>query len=67
MNRVAIVVAFSALLVAASRDARAEGLRFDVQRSKLENGLRVLVPPFISTGEKIVVSTDEVAYVKRAE
>jgi hypothetical protein len=25
------------------------------------------VPPFISTGEKIVVSTDEVAYVKRAE
>jgi elongation factor P len=35
--------------------------------AKLENGLRVMVPPFISTGEKIVVSTDEVAYVKRAE
>ena len=35
--------------------------------AKLENGLRVLVPPFISTGEKIVVSTDEVAYVRRAE
>ena len=35
--------------------------------AKLENGLRVLVPPFISTGEKVVISTDEVAYVKRAD
>ena len=35
--------------------------------AKLENGLRVQVPPFIGTGEKIVVSTDEVAYVKRAD
>jgi elongation factor P len=33
----------------------------------LENGLRILVPPFISTGEKVVVNTNEVAYVKRAE
>jgi elongation factor P len=33
----------------------------------LENGLRIQVPPFIATGEKIVVSTDEVAYVRRAE
>jgi len=35
--------------------------------AKLENGLRVLVPPFVSAGEKIVVNTDEVAYVKRAD
>ena len=35
--------------------------------AKLENGLRVLVPPFMSAGEKIVVSTDDVAYVRRAE
>ena len=35
--------------------------------AKLENGLRVLVPAFVSAGEKIVVSTDEVAYVKRAD
>ena len=33
----------------------------------LANGLRIQVPPFIATGEKIVVSTDEVAYVRRAE
>jgi elongation factor P len=33
----------------------------------LANGLRIQVPPFIATGEKIIVSTDEVAYVKRAE
>ena len=35
--------------------------------AKLENGLRILVPPFVSAGEKIIVSTDEVAYVKRAD
>jgi elongation factor P len=33
----------------------------------LENGVRVMVPPFISAGEKIVVDTNEVAYVRRAE
>jgi elongation factor P len=35
--------------------------------AKLENGLRIMVPPFVSAGEKIVVNTDEVAYVKRAD
>ncbi len=33
----------------------------------LENGVRVMVPPFISTGEKIVVDTNEITYVRRAE
>jgi elongation factor P len=33
----------------------------------LQNGLRIQVPPFIEAGEKIVVSTDEVTYVRRAE
>ncbi len=33
----------------------------------LENGVRVLVPPFIKAGENIVVDTNEVAYVKRAD
>jgi elongation factor P len=33
----------------------------------LENGVRVLVPPFVTAGEKIVVDTNEMAYVKRAE
>jgi elongation factor P len=35
--------------------------------AKLENGLRVMVPPFITTGEKIVVDTTEMTYVRRAE
>src|ERR1700760_4374362 len=33
----------------------------------LENGLKILVPPFIEAGEKIVVSTDDASYVRRAE
>ena len=35
--------------------------------AKLENGLRVLVPPFVDAGEKIVVDTNAVTYVRRAE
>ncbi len=33
----------------------------------LENGLRVMVPPFLETGAKIVVDTNEVTYIKRAD
>lgn len=33
----------------------------------LDNGLKVMVPPFIDVGSKIIISTDEVEYVKRAE
>jgi elongation factor P len=34
---------------------------------KLENGVRVMVPPFLASGEKIVVNTADSTYVKRAE
>jgi len=33
----------------------------------LENGIRVQVPPFIEKGTKVLVSTDDGSYVKRAE
>ena len=33
----------------------------------MENGVRVMVPPFVGAGEKIVVDTNEVAYVRRAD
>jgi elongation factor P len=35
--------------------------------ARLENGLRVMVPPFITAGERVVVDTNEVAYIRRAE
>ena len=33
----------------------------------MDNGARVMVPPFMSVGEKIVVNTETIEYVKRAE
>ncbi len=33
----------------------------------MENGIRVMVPPFIAAGEKIVVDTNEITYIRRAE
>lgn len=35
--------------------------------AKMENGIRVMVPPFIESGERIVVDTNEITYVRRAE
>lgn len=33
----------------------------------LENGVRILVPPFVGAGERVVVDTNELTYVRRAE
>ena len=33
----------------------------------LENGLRVMVPPFVQTDEKIIINTEDLSYVKRAD
>jgi len=35
--------------------------------AKLENGMQVQVPPFINAGTKIVVSTEDGTYLRRAE
>lgn len=32
-----------------------------------DNGVRVMVPPFVEAGDKIVVETNEVTYLKRAD
>ena len=31
------------------------------------NGMRVMIPPYMSAGEKIVVDTDTGEYVRRAD
>jgi elongation factor P len=33
----------------------------------LENGIRVMVPPFIAAGERIVVDTNDITYIRRSE
>ncbi len=33
----------------------------------MENGVRVMVPPFIATGERILVDTNEITYLRRAD
>jgi elongation factor P len=32
----------------------------------LENGVRIMVPPFVTAGEKVIVDTNEMAYISRA-
>jgi elongation factor P len=31
------------------------------------NGVRVMVPPFVDIGDNIIVDTNEVTYLKRAD
>jgi len=33
----------------------------------LENGVRILVPPFIAAGERVIVDTNELIYLRRAD
>jgi elongation factor P len=33
----------------------------------LDNGVRTMVPPFVSTGDSVVIATEDGAYVKRAD
>ena len=33
----------------------------------MENGVRVMVPPFIQPGERILVDTNEITYIRRAD
>jgi elongation factor P len=33
----------------------------------LENGVRIMVPPFITAGERVIVDTNESTYVRRAD
>ncbi len=33
----------------------------------MENGIRVMVPPFIDAGESIIVDTSEITYIRRAD
>ncbi len=33
----------------------------------MENGIRVMVPPFIEAGESIIVDTNEITYIRRAD
>lgn len=33
----------------------------------LDNGVRIMVPPFVNTGDKVVVGTAEATYVERAK
>jgi elongation factor P len=33
----------------------------------LENGVRILVPPFIAVGERVLVDTNEIIYLRRAD
>ncbi|MCB1467598.1 MAG: elongation factor P [Rhizobiaceae bacterium] len=33
----------------------------------LENGIRILVPPFVAAGERVLVDTNELTYLRRAD
>ena len=33
----------------------------------MENGVKVMVPPFVTAGERIIVDTNEITYIRRAD
>ena len=35
--------------------------------AELDNGLRIMVPPFVQVGENVVINSEDLSYVKRAD
>lgn len=54
-------------IVEADPVTRGQTAASSYKSATLENGIRVQVPPFIEKGTRVVVSTDDGTYVKRAE
>ena len=50
-----------------STDARIKGqtASSSYKPAKLENGINVMVPPFINTGDKIILDTRTLEYIKK--
>ena len=47
--------------------ARQQGADNVWKDAVLDNGVKVMVPPFIAAGERIIVDTSESTYVRRAD
>ncbi|WP_026608217.1 elongation factor P [Methylocapsa acidiphila] len=54
-------------IVEADPVVRAQTATSSYKPAKLENGLRVMVPVFIEAGERIIVDTNDVSYIRRAD
>lgn len=55
------------LIVEADPVVKGQTASSSYKPAKLENGLKILVPPFIAEGEKIIVNTADCTYVERAK
>ena len=54
-------------IVEADPVTRGQTAASSYKSATLENGMRVQVPPYIEKGTKVIISTDEGTFVKRAE
>jgi elongation factor P len=54
-------------IVQADAVQRGQTAASSYKSATLENGMRIQVPPFIEAGTRVIVSTDDGSYVKRAE
>jgi len=54
-------------IVEADPVTRGQTAASSYKSATLENGMRIQVPPFIEAGTRVIVSTDDGSYVKRAE
>jgi len=55
------------LLVEADPVVKGQTAASSYKPGKLENGLKILVPPFVESGTRIVVNTEDCSYVERAK
>jgi elongation factor P len=68
-NPINMILPESVILEVVSADAvvKNQTASSSYKPAELENGVRTLVPPFIETGDKIVVRTEDGSYIERAK
>lgn len=68
-NPINIVLPETVILEIAEADAvvKNQTASSSYKPAKLENGVKVMVPQFVSSGDKIVVRTEDATYVERAK
>ncbi len=57
----------NAIIAAADAVVKGQTASASYKPAILENGLRILVPPFIEAGEEVIVNTEDFSYVSRAK
>jgi elongation factor P len=66
---IGIALPDTVVLIVVEADATVKGqtASSSYKPAKADNGMRIMIPPYMGTGERIIVSTETGEYLRRAD